>query len=178
MQTLIAETKMHLLHKRKNALEKALDVIEVLTKDSPKDEKEYALCRYNESMSTTINVGSIKAELLSMCGFAPDWGYVSDLLQEEVLEEEVEIFVNLEVTNAIWWETNEGMNYTFLPPRPLQNGDLQVRLSVSEGACTMHDVDGDSEIVESENAHLALSAACRQRKDYVLCSYAVEQLLN
>lgn len=178
MQTLIAETKMHLLHERKNALGKALDVIEVLTKDSPKEEKEYALCRYNESVSARVFGIDIKAELLSMCGFAPDWGYVSDLLQEEVLEEEVEIFVNLEETNAIWWETNEGMNYTFLPPSSLQNGDLRVRLSVSEGVYTLIDVDGDSEIVEAENAHLALSAACRQRKDYALCSYAVEQLLN
>ncbi|AEA06890.1 hypothetical protein LAU_0034 [Lausannevirus] len=186
MQSLIAISKRHLLHDNSEALEKALDVLEVFTKtSSSREEKEYVVCRYNEVISTNVidippgppnQNARIKEELLDICGFAPDWGRVSNLLEEEVLEEEQEIYEHLEKTNAIWWETSEGMNYTFLPPRPLKSGDLQTRLLVSEGVCTIFDADGDAEVVEIERAHFALSAACKQRQNYEIASYVVEQL--
>ncbi|AHA46290.1 hypothetical protein ISTM_392 [Insectomime virus] len=176
MQALIIEAKRHLHHKRSDALEQALEVIETFTKDVPREEKEYAICRYNETLFLYNVDEEIKRELRSLCGFAPDWSHVSYLLEEEVLEEEWGIYEHLKNANAIWWETEEGMNYTFLPPRSLQSGDLQVRLFVSDGVCTIFDADGDAEVVDIENAHLVLSATCRQRNDYPLLSPAVEQL--
>ena len=171
MQTLIIEAKRHLYHKRSDALEQALEVIEAFTKDVPRQKKEYAICRYNETLFLYNVDEEIKRELRSLCGFAPDWSHVSYLL-----EEEWGIYEQLKTANAIWWETEEGMNYTFLPPRFLQSGDLQVRLFVSDGVCSIFDADGDEEVVDIKDAHLALSTACRQRNDYPLLSPAVEQL--
>ncbi|BAU80059.1 hypothetical protein A9K97_gp292 [Tokyovirus A1] len=180
MQSLILEAMRHSLRvssrPRKNIgrLRKCLELMSAIEAKIPKAEQRYAFCRYNETLYEETH-DNVATELKRMVGFAPDWSFTSQMgIFHEGYEE---IIGELSETNAIWWETEEASHITFLPPRPLLEGDLKVRLVCGEQGYTIVDADGDETPCDKEDAVLCLSAACEKRKGgYPILSACLERV--
>lgn len=184
MQSLIIEAmgySFHVPSLRENVikLQNCLELMNAIETKKSKAEQRYALCRYNESLYTEADLGNnVAAELKRTMGYAPDWEFVKDMFVSHELSEEDEIIIEeLSETNAIWWETEDGSCITLLPPRPLVEGDLNVRLVLTENGCTIVDADGDETPCERDEATLLLSQECEKRKGgYPLLSSCIERV--
>ncbi|AGV01501.1 hypothetical protein C8_152 [Cannes 8 virus] len=181
MQSLIVEALRYNLHisqsKNSEKLQKCLELMQVLDAKKPLEEQRYALCRYNEVLYDDENrEKNISAHFKKTLGYVPSWYYANDMGRHEFEIYDDEVIVDeLSGTNAIWWESGDSSYITFLPPRPLEEGDLDVKLVCKEGAYTIIDSDGDETPCERDDAIHELSSACERRKaGYPLLSYSVE----